>query len=42
MSCVSRINVGVLAIAMAWIVGVFIGGMPVNTIMAGFLPRSCS
>ena len=35
-SCVSRINVGVLAIAMAWIVGVFIGGMPVNTIMAGF------
>ena len=35
-SCVSRLNVGVLAIAMAWIVGVFIGGMPVNTIMAGF------
>ena len=35
-SCVSRVNVGVLAIAMAWIVGVFIGGMPVNTIMSGF------
>ena len=35
-SCVSRLNVGVLAIAMAWIVGVFIGGMPVSTIMAGF------
>jgi di/tricarboxylate transporter len=35
-SCISRINVGVLAVAMAWIVGVFIGGMPVNAIMAGF------
>jgi hypothetical protein len=35
-SCFSRINVGVLAIAMAWIVGVFIGGMPAGTIMAGF------
>jgi Na+/H+ antiporter NhaD/arsenite permease-like protein len=35
-SCVSRLNVGVLAIALAWIVGVYIGGMPVNTVMAGF------
>jgi len=35
-SCFSRLNVGVLALALAWIVGVFIGGMPVNTIMAGF------
>jgi di/tricarboxylate transporter len=35
-SCVSRLNVGVLALALAWIVGVFIGGMPVQTIMAGF------
>ena len=25
-----------LAIALAWIVGVFIGGMPVNTMMGGF------
>src|SRR6187402_3059621 len=35
-SCVSRLNVGVLSIAMAWIVGVYIGGLPVNTVMAGF------
>ena len=35
-SCVSRLNVGVLSIAMAWIVGVHIGGLPVNTVMAGF------
>ena len=25
-SCVSRLNVGVLSIALAWIVGVYIGG----------------
>jgi Na+/H+ antiporter NhaD/arsenite permease-like protein len=35
-SCVSRLNVGVLSVAMAWIVGVYIGGLPVNTVMAGF------
>jgi Na+/H+ antiporter NhaD/arsenite permease-like protein len=35
-SCVSRLNVGVLALALAWIVGVYIGGIPVNTVMAGF------
>ena len=35
-SCVSRLNVGVLAVALAWIVGVYIGGMPVATIMNGF------
>ena len=35
-SCVSRLNVGVLSLALAWIVGVYIGGMPVNTVMAGF------
>ena len=35
-SCVSRLNVGVLAVALAWIVGVYIGGMPVNTVMGGF------
>ena len=36
MSCVSRLNVGVLSVALAWIVGVYIGGMPVTTIMGGF------
>ena len=40
-SCVSRLNVGVLAIALAWIVGVYIGGIPVNTVMAGFPSQLC-
>jgi Na+/H+ antiporter NhaD/arsenite permease-like protein len=35
-SCVTRLNVGVLAVALAWIVGVYIGGMPVATVMSGF------
>src|SRR6476661_3802500 len=35
-SCVTSLNVGVLAIAMAWIVGVYIGGIPLNTVIAGF------
>src|SRR4029079_6469570 len=35
-SCVSRLNVGVLSLAMAWIVGVYIGRMPVTAVMAGF------
>jgi Na+/H+ antiporter NhaD/arsenite permease-like protein len=35
-SCVTTLNVGVLAIALAWCVGVLVGGMPVNTVMAGF------
>jgi Na+/H+ antiporter NhaD/arsenite permease-like protein len=35
-SCVSRLNVGVLALALAWIVGVYIGGMPVASVMGGF------
>ena len=35
-SCFSRLNVGVLSVAMAWIVGVYIGGLPVSAVMAGF------
>src|SRR5262249_57126263 len=35
-SCVTPLNVGVLSIAMAWIVGVYIGKMPVATVMGGF------
>jgi Na+/H+ antiporter NhaD/arsenite permease-like protein len=35
-SCVSSLNVGVLALALAWIVGVYIGGLPVSTVMGGF------
>ena len=35
-SCVSRLNVGVLSVALAWIVGVYLAGMPVAAVMAGF------
>jgi di/tricarboxylate transporter len=35
-SCFSRLNVGVLSIAMAWIVGVYMGGLKVAEVMAGF------
>ena len=35
-SCFSRINVGVLSVAFAWIVGVHIGGLQVSAVMAGF------
>jgi di/tricarboxylate transporter len=35
-SCVSSINVGVLAVALAWLVGVYIGGQSVATVMGGF------
>ena len=35
-SCVTTLNVGVLALALAWIVGVYFGGMSVNSVMAGF------
>jgi di/tricarboxylate transporter len=35
-SCFSRLNVGVLALAFAWIVGVYFGGMSLNDVAAGF------
>jgi di/tricarboxylate transporter len=35
-SCFTEINVGVLAIALAWFVGVVLGGMKVDQIAAGF------
>jgi di/tricarboxylate transporter len=35
-SCFSSLNVGVLAVALAWLVGVYAGGMSVNQVMAGF------
>src|SRR5688572_10598670 len=35
-SCFSRLNVGVLAVAFAWIVGVYFGGMPLGEVLAGF------
>jgi Na+/H+ antiporter NhaD/arsenite permease-like protein len=36
LSCVTTINVGVFAIALAWIVGVYVAKMPVAAVMAGF------
>ena len=38
-SCFTRLNVGVLALAFAWIVGVYFGGMPLDDVLAR-LPRS--
>ncbi|MCS7025304.1 MAG: SLC13 family permease [Bryobacteraceae bacterium] len=35
-SCLSRLNVGVLAISLAWLVGAYWGGMPVKQLAAGF------
>src|SRR5262245_59867272 len=35
-SCVSRLNVGLLAIALAWILGVYVGGLPLGEVTAGF------
>jgi di/tricarboxylate transporter len=35
-SCVTTLNVGVLAVALAWIIGVYVGGIPVATVMSGF------
>ena len=35
-SCFTRLNVGVLAIAFAWIVGVYFAGMPLEDVLAGF------
>ena len=35
-SCISEVNIGVLAIVFAWIVGVYFGGMTVPEVIAGF------
>ena len=35
-SCTTKINVGVLSMALAWIIGVYFGGMRLNEIAAGF------
>jgi di/tricarboxylate transporter len=35
-SCVSQINIGVLAIVLAWVVGVYFGGMRLEQVLAGF------
>ena len=35
-SCFTTINVGVLALALAWIVGVYLGSMSLNDVLSGF------
>ena len=35
-SCFTELNVGILAIALAWVVGVYIDGRPLNDVLAGF------
>ena len=35
-SCFTRLNVGILAVAFAWIVGVYFGGMRLEDVVAGF------
>jgi di/tricarboxylate transporter len=35
-SCVSRLNVGLLALALAWVIGVYVGGLPVREVTDGF------
>jgi Na+/H+ antiporter NhaD/arsenite permease-like protein len=35
-SCISRLNVGLLALALAWIIGVFVGGLQPAGVFAGF------
>ena len=35
-SCFTKLNVGVLAVGLAWLIGVYAGGMPVNQVMSGF------
>ncbi len=35
-SCFTELNVGILALALAWVVGVYLGGMSLNEVIAGF------
>lgn len=36
LSIVTSVNVGVVSLAFAWIVGVYLGGMPLNTVVGAF------
>ena len=35
-SCFSQLNVGALGVALAWVVGVYLGGMKLDDVLAGF------
>lgn len=36
LSMITQVNVGVVSLALAWIVGVYLGGMPLGTVVGGF------
>ena len=36
LSCTTKINVGILAMALAWVIGVYLAGRPFSEIAAGF------
>jgi Na+/H+ antiporter NhaD/arsenite permease-like protein len=36
LSIVTKVNVGVVSLALAWIVGVYIGGLPYSSVIGGF------
>ncbi len=36
LSVLTTINVGILSLALAWLVGVYLGGMSVNSVLSGF------
>ena len=36
LSCFTTINVGLLSLAMAMLVGVYLGGLPLGTVLEGF------
>jgi Na+/H+ antiporter NhaD/arsenite permease-like protein len=36
LSCTSQLNVGLLAIALAWVIGVYVGHLPLRDVTAGF------
>jgi di/tricarboxylate transporter len=36
LSCTTKINVGILSMALAWIIGVYLAGRPFNEVLAGF------
>ncbi len=36
LSMFTKVNVGIVSLALAWIVGVYLGGLPLNTVIGGF------
>lgn len=36
LSCVTRLNVGLVAIGLAWLIGVYLGGLSVGDVLSGF------